>query len=79
MRLCSLDEDLARQYAPGIRNMNPGIMGITSPSVPITTKKIPKERYIILTILLLEGITFILTFLKGLNTSTQEKFINISL
>ena len=42
--------------------MNPGIMGIISPSVPITTKKIPKERYMILINLLFEGITFILWF-----------------
>jgi hypothetical protein len=49
--------------------MKPGIMGIISPSVPITTKKIPRERYMILIILLFEGITFILRFLMGLNTN----------
>jgi len=59
--------------------MNPGIMGIMSPSVPITTKKIPKERYMIFIALLLEGVTFILRFLKGLNTIHLHRFQNINI
>jgi len=72
MRLWSLVDDLARQYAPGIKNNKPGRIGITNPRVPITTKNIPKPRYIILMILFLEGLTFIFTFLNGLNTSAQN-------
>jgi hypothetical protein len=55
-----------------MRAKKPGIIGIMRPRVPIITKKIPSKRYITLMTLLLEGITFILTFLKGLNTITRK-------
>lgn len=75
--LCSLVDALAKQYIPGIINRKPGKKGIISPNAPIPTKKIPKPRYITFMILLFEGITFILTFLKGLNTIYLHRFLKV--
>lgn len=51
-------------------------MGIIRPRVPMTTKKIPNERYIIFINLLLEGMTLILIFFIELNTEYLRLFQN---
>jgi hypothetical protein len=53
-------EDLAKQNAAGIKNINPGITGNINPIIPIIVKKHPHQKKNSLTTLFEEGSTFII-------------------
>ncbi len=52
-------DDLAKQYAAGMKKIKPGITGNIKPMMPIKVNKTPQQKKNIFIILLVEGSAFI--------------------